>query len=60
MLASSASGAFYGSRATTPGLHELAVFMLVAAAILLLITVFDRTLTKLVPRLAVAKGPEQA
>jgi MFS family permease len=60
MLASSASGAFYGSRPTTPGLHELAVFMLIAAGILLLITVFDRTLTKLVPRLAVAKGPEQA
>jgi len=58
MLASSASGAFYGSRPTTPGLHELAVFMLIAAGILLLITVYDRTLAKLVPPPATAEDPE--
>lgn len=44
MLASSAGGAFYGTTASTHGLHELAVFMLVAAGILFVITIGDRSL----------------
>lgn len=50
MLASSGSAAFFGARATTAGLHELAVFMLVAAGILLVLTVADRSLRGVVPR----------
>ncbi|WP_348789777.1 MFS transporter [Leifsonia sp. NPDC080035] len=46
MLASSATGAFFGQRADTPGLHELAWFMLAAAGLFLLITVFDRSLRR--------------
>ena len=46
MLASSATGAFFGQRADTPGLHELAWFMLAAAGVFLLITVFDRSLRR--------------
>ena len=45
MLAGAASGAFFGPRATTAGLHDLAVVMLVAAAAFLLLTLFDRSLT---------------
>ncbi|WP_299569145.1 MFS transporter [uncultured Williamsia sp.] len=44
MLASAASGAFFGARATTSGVHELAVFMLVVAAALAVLTVVDRSL----------------
>jgi MFS family permease len=50
MLASSGSAAFFGDRATTTGLHELAVFMLVAAGILVVLTVADRSLRGVVPR----------
>ncbi|WAC55607.1 MFS transporter [Gordonia sp. SL306] len=46
MLASSASGAFFGTQATDGGLHELAVFMLIAAVLLVLITLFDRSLIR--------------
>ncbi|MBD1322089.1 MFS transporter [Streptomyces sp. SID6673] len=46
MLASSASGAFFGAQATDGGLHELAAFMLIAAVLLVLITVLDRSLIK--------------
>ncbi|WFR67174.1 MFS transporter [Curtobacterium flaccumfaciens] len=49
MLASSGSAAFFGDRATTGGLHELAVFMLVAAGVLVALTVADRTLKHVVP-----------
>ncbi|MEH3153896.1 MAG: MFS transporter [Gordonia paraffinivorans] len=44
MLASAASGAFFGARATTSGVHELAVFMLVVAGALAVLTVVDRSL----------------
>lgn len=44
MLASSASGAFFGTRADTAGLHELAVFMLVEAGLFVVLTVVDRSL----------------
>ncbi|MFE7123449.1 MFS transporter [Streptomyces sp. NPDC057617] len=44
MVSSSATGAFFGRRATTEGLHGLAVFMLAAAAVLLVLTVADRSL----------------
>ncbi|GAA3342347.1 MFS transporter [Curtobacterium pusillum] len=50
MLASSGGAAFFGDRATTGGLHELAVFMLIAAGILFVLTVADRTLKHVVPR----------
>jgi sugar phosphate permease len=44
MIASSATGLFFRQRATTPGLHGLAAFMLAAAAIFLLVTLIDRSL----------------
>jgi MFS family permease len=46
MIASSASGAFYGSGVTDGGVHVLAWFMVVAAAVLLAMTVVDRGLAK--------------
>ena len=46
MLAGAASGAFFRPRATTAGLHDLAVVMVVAATTFLLITVFDRSLAR--------------
>jgi MFS family permease len=44
MVASSATGLFFRQRATTSGLHGLAAFMLVAAAVFLLVTLIDRSL----------------
>ena len=44
MLAAAATGRFFGASADTAGLHELALFMIGAALIFLLITVFDRSL----------------
>jgi hypothetical protein len=44
IIASSASAGFFGQRADTRGLHELAVFMLCACALLVLLTVLDRSL----------------
>lgn len=44
MIASSASGAFFGARADTAGLHELAVFMLVAAGLFVVLALADRSL----------------
>ncbi|MGC5258863.1 MFS transporter [Gordonia sp. DT218] len=46
MLASSASGALFGEQATDGGLHELAVFMLIAAVLLVLVTLLDRSLIR--------------
>ena len=46
ILSSSMSGLFFGRRADTAGLHELAVFMLAAAGLLLVLTVVDRSLSK--------------
>jgi MFS family permease len=51
ILASAASGAFFGVRADTHGLHELAAFMLGAAVVFLALTVADRSLSR-VDRLA--------
>ena len=44
IVSSSASAGFFGQRADTHGLHELAVFMLCACVLLVLLTVFDRSL----------------
>lgn len=46
MLAAAASGAFFGPRVTTAGLHDLGAFTLAAAALFRLITVLDRSLTR--------------
>jgi MFS family permease len=46
IAASTASGVFYGKTADTLGLHHIALFVLVASAIGLVITVFDRSLRK--------------
>jgi MFS family permease len=50
MVASAAGGAFYPSRADTPGLHHLAWFMLTAAVLFLVVTVADRSLGRVRPR----------
>ncbi|NJC69398.1 MFS transporter [Planosporangium thailandense] len=47
ILASAASGSFFGNRADTAGLHELAVFMLVAAVIFAVMAVVDRSLARI-------------
>ncbi len=47
--ASTAAGFFFGERATTAGLHHLALFMLGAAAIFFVITVVDRSLARIGP-----------
>jgi MFS family permease len=46
IFASSATGAFFGARATTGGLHDLAVFVLVCAGIFLVITLVDRSVAR--------------
>lgn len=46
MLASAASGAFFHTTPDTPGLHDLAWFMLGAAGLFLVITVVDRSLRR--------------
>lgn len=47
IAASSASGSFFGSRATTGGLHELAWFMLGAAVAFFALTLGDRSLARI-------------
>ncbi|MBT2504273.1 MFS transporter [Curtobacterium sp. ISL-83] len=44
IVASATSGAFYGQRASTQGLHELAIFLLVVAALFFALTLIDRSL----------------
>ncbi|HEY0217835.1 MAG TPA: MFS transporter [Cellulomonas sp.] len=46
MIASGASGAFFGERPTDHGLHGLAVLMVVTSALLLLVTLLDRSLAR--------------
>ncbi|GAA4966056.1 MFS transporter [Yinghuangia aomiensis] len=46
MAASAATGAFYPHRADSAGLHELAMLMLVVAALFLVITAADRSLAR--------------
>jgi MFS family permease len=47
MIASAATGLFYGHHADTPGLHHLAVFMLVVGILFFLLTVVDRSLRRI-------------
>ncbi|MFD8379503.1 MFS transporter [Streptomyces sp. NPDC059679] len=47
IVASSAYGAFYGTRADTGGLHGLAWLMLAVAAVFLVITAVDRSLDRI-------------
>ena len=56
---SAATGAFFCHSADTRGLHELAAFMLVAAAVLVLVTVADRSL-RLVGRPVPAEAGERS
>nr|WP_221472832.1 MFS transporter [Amycolatopsis umgeniensis] len=44
IVASAASGAFFGRRADSGGLHHLAAFMLVVSVLFLVLTVADRSL----------------
>jgi hypothetical protein len=46
ILASSASAGFFGRRADTAGLHELALFLLGAAVLLVVLVVADRSLAR--------------
>ncbi|MFD4505000.1 hypothetical protein [Streptomyces sp. NPDC058457] len=48
--ASAATAAFYPHRADTGGLHGLALFMLAGSALLLAITLPDRSLARLTPQ----------
>jgi hypothetical protein len=47
MVASAANGTFLDAGADTAGLHRLAVFMLVVAALFLLVSLLDRTLGRI-------------
>ncbi|AMM19530.1 MFS transporter [Frondihabitans sp. PAMC 28766] len=47
IFASSATGSFFGARADTGGLHELALFMLGAAVVFFAITLADRSLARI-------------
>ena len=49
IAASTANGIFLSPVADTAGLHELAVFMLVAAVLFVVLTVADRSLGRVVP-----------
>jgi predicted MFS family arabinose efflux permease len=49
MTASSATGLFFGQRASTPGLHHLALFALAASALMLGVTLLDRSLSRRAP-----------
>lgn len=46
IIASAAQGSFYGHSADTAGLHHLAVFLLVVAVVVLVVTVADRSLRR--------------
>jgi predicted MFS family arabinose efflux permease len=46
IIASTAGGVFLSPRADTPGLHDLAWFMLGAAALFVVVTVADRSLSR--------------
>ena len=50
LAASAATAAFFPHRADTPGLHDLALFMAIGSALLLAITLPDRSLRTLTPR----------
>jgi len=50
LAASAATAAFFPHRADTPGLHGLALFMGIGSALLLAITLPDRSLRTLTPR----------
>ncbi|WP_416960338.1 MFS transporter [Streptomyces sp. Agncl-13] len=50
LAASAATAAFFPHRADTPGLHDLALFMAAGSALLLVITLPDRSLRTLSPR----------
>jgi MFS family permease len=52
LAASAATAAFFPHRADTPGLHDLALFMAVGSALLLAITLPDRSLRTLTPQAA--------
>ncbi|WP_309148729.1 MFS transporter [Saccharopolyspora gregorii] len=49
MVAAAAGGTFLSGGADTTGLHGLALFLIVVAALLLVVTVLDRTLRRLGP-----------
>ncbi|MET7572865.1 MFS transporter [Streptomyces sp. NPDC005492] len=50
LAASAATAAFFPHRADTPGLHDLALFMAAGSALLLAITLPDRSLRTLTPK----------
>ena len=52
LAASAATAAFFPHRANTPGLHGLALFMAIGSALLLAITLPDRSLRTLTPQAA--------
>jgi MFS family permease len=57
MLASAASGAYFGARADTAGMHDLAIFMIISASLLLIITLADRSLVDVDRRARVTSRP---
>ena len=46
LVASAANGAFFGTAVDTTGLHELALFLLGCAALLLVLVLVDRSLRR--------------
>ena len=46
IASAAAQGAFFGQRASTTGMHHLAVFLVLAGVVYLLMNVFDRSLSR--------------
>jgi hypothetical protein len=57
IIASATTGIVFRDGATTPGMHELAIVMLAAAAVFLVLTLLDRSLARVVRR---ADAPDPA
>jgi MFS family permease len=53
ILSSSASGIFFGKRADSAGLHDLAIFMVVTAILFFALTLFDRSLSRIGDRASI-------
>ncbi|HVX47659.1 MAG TPA: MFS transporter [Mycobacteriales bacterium] len=60
IIASAANGAFFGHRASTTGMHHLAVFLIVIAGLFLLLTLIDRSLARVGRESDPAKGNTRA
>lgn len=57
VTSAAAQGGFYGARADTVGMHELALFLVAVSAAFLAINVFDRSLARSLPKESTKGSP---